>query len=127
MCPRHSDCRAVSAKVSDPQSEIGGDFREALVIDGAETITPKDRLRGIIAFIGRHSDHLIAYPFCVAARIELPRAEIPAPLNRPVVRHLDDPGAARALRAIEDHASSLNKNKEVLDQVFRLTSIPQNA
>src|SRR5260370_2428515 len=60
-----------------------------------ETITPKDRLCGIIALRGRITDHMIRRVLNLRARIELPCGEVTAPLDGSVVRHLYDPGAGR--------------------------------
>jgi hypothetical protein len=43
-----------------------------------------------------------------------------------VVSHLDDPGARRTLRTIEDRALSLNEYEEVLDEIFCLSWISED-
>src|SRR5208283_2741772 len=69
-----------------------------------ETITPKHGFCGIIALSGRCSDQMSRVAIELRSRIEPARREIPAPLNGPVVRHLDDPGTCRAFGTIKDGA-----------------------
>jgi gamma-glutamyl:cysteine ligase YbdK (ATP-grasp superfamily) len=59
----------------------------------AQTITPKNRFGGIIALCGRYSDQVNGVTFDLHSRIELAAGEVAAPVYRPVVGHLDNPGA----------------------------------
>jgi hypothetical protein len=58
--------------------------------------------------------------------IELAAGEVAAPLNRPVVSHLDNPGACRAFRTIKDCALPLDEDEQILDEILRLRGITQN-
>src|ERR1700676_1673102 len=81
-----------------------------------KTITPEHRFRGIIVFDGRYSDHPTRQLLRFHARIEMARSQIPAPLYRALIQHLNDPGTCRTLRAIEDAALPGDKQKQVLDK-----------
>src|SRR5258708_39510915 len=69
---------------------------------------------------------MIGAAFDLRPRIELAAGEVPAPLNRPVVSHLDNPGAGSTLRSVEDAALPLNEDEQVLNEIFRLRGIPQD-
>jgi hypothetical protein len=43
-----------------------------------------------------------------------------------VVSHLDDPRARSALRTVEDAALPLNKDEEILYEIFRFRGIAQD-
>jgi hypothetical protein len=74
-----------------------------------QAITPKNCLCGIIAFSGRSSDQTILAPLNLHPRIELARLEVAAPLDGPVVNHLDNPGASGTFRAVKDRALPLDE------------------
>src|SRR5580700_175193 len=96
------------------------------IYDFLKTITPKNSFRGIIAFRGRSSDHLGATRLnwlCV----KLAALQVAPPIDGPMVRHLDDPGPRRAFGAVEDPTLPLDIEKQVLDEVFCLGCIPQDA
>jgi hypothetical protein len=60
-------------------------------------------------------------------RVEFSGLEIPPPVERSVICHLDNPGPGRALSAVEDPTFLLDIEKQVLDQVFCFGCISQNA
>jgi hypothetical protein len=91
-----------------------------------QSITPKDGFGAIIIFRGRYSDHLIGIASDLLSGVKLARGEVAAPLDGSLICHLNDPGARRALRAIEDAALSLNENEKILNEIFRFRGIPQN-
>ena len=59
--------------------------------------------------------------------IELARGEVPAPLNRSVVSHLDDPGACRAFGTVKDSALPLDKEEQVLNEILSLRGVSKDA
>src|ERR1700739_4747795 len=74
-----------------------------------QTITPKDGIRGIIALRGRIPDHMFCRVLNLCVGIKLAGTPIAAPLDGPVVRHLDDPGTRGTLRAVEYLSLSMEK------------------
>jgi hypothetical protein len=60
------------------------------------------------------------------SRIELARGEVPAPLNRSVVSHLDNQGACRALRTVKDRAFASYEEEQVLDKIVRFGGVSQD-
>jgi hypothetical protein len=75
----------------------------------AQTITAKNRFGGIIALCGRYSDQLNGVVFDLHSRIKLAAGEVAAPVYRPVVSHLDNPGADRAFGTVKDCTLSLDE------------------
>src|SRR6267378_1291573 len=91
-----------------------------------QTITPKDSFRGIIGFYGRCSDQRRGMTSKLHLGIEMAVGEMAAPLDSAVVSHLHDPGAGRALRAVEDAELPLNEDEKVLNEIFRFGVIWKN-
>lgn len=92
-----------------------------------QSVTPKNGFGGIIVVRGRYSDHLIGITSDFFPGVKLARGEMAAPLDGPVVCHLNNPGAGCAFRAVEDPALALEKKKQVLNEILRLRRVPQDA
>jgi len=58
-------------------------------------------------------------------RIELARREVAAPLNGPVVSHLDDPGACGTFGTVKDRALPMDKEEQVLDEIVSLCRVSE--
>jgi hypothetical protein len=59
--------------------------------------------------------------------IELARGEVSAPLDGPVISHLDDPGTCCTSRAVKDRALALNEKEKVLTKIFRFCWVAEYA
>jgi hypothetical protein len=70
---------------------------------------------------------LYARCYKVRLRVELSGLQVTPPIESPVVSHLDNPGPGGAFRSVKDSAFSLDIEKQVLDEIFCLGSVPQDA
>jgi len=70
---------------------------------------------------------MIGVAFDLRLRIELAGGEVAAPLNGPVVSHLDNPRAGGTLRAVEDAALPLDEDEQVLDEIVSFRGISEDA
>jgi hypothetical protein len=145
LLPQLIQCAVIVVPhISEGLPKLLADFHECITVEEVEaqsftlvlrqrfknliqTITPKDGFWGIIALYGRISDHMIRRVLNLRPRIELAGSQITAPLNGPMVCHLDDPGACGGFGAVKDPAFALEEEEQVLDEILCFRGIPQYA
>ena len=78
--------------------------------------------RDFLPFVGQAQGRVVQF----LSGIEMARIQVTAPVESPMVGHMDDPRSRCRLGAIEKSSFAEDEQKDFLHQIVRLGLVPQN-